>query len=221
MHTRPLPDRGHDDLEDRVRRRQLRRHRKVEVGAAAEATAPVRPAQSAAIDAGRQLADLLDPALLHFEQVREICVDQELERAERGFESVVANSDVFSHTPTDVAVPEHHEVRVGFPRLGLVAEHERCAERIRGGRGERFGPLTVDAQAQFGEEPSVTEEESVREAGQHVARGQRDGEGGPLDECHDAAVTAERRTRGHRPRHGHDRPRYRPSQRASLICSGA
>ena len=131
---------------------------------------------------------------------------EQLERAERGLEAVVAHRDVLAHAPADVAVAEDHEARVGQAGPRLVAQHERGAERIDGGRRERLGPLAVDAQAELGEEPRVAEEQAVREARRSMSPdGERDRERRALDQRHDAAVTAERRARRHRPRLRHAR----------------
>ena len=169
-HTDHSSARGYEHLEHRVLRRELRLDGEVEVRAACEATSPVPPGDPAAARARGQVADLLDPALLDLEEIGEVGVDEELERAEGGLEAVVAHRDVFAHPTPDVPVAEHHEVRVGEAGLRLVAQHERRAERVDGGCRERFRPPAVHAQAQLGEEPRVAEEETVREAGQHVAR---------------------------------------------------
>ena len=189
--------------------------------AACEATSPVPPGDPAAIRAREQVADLLDPALLHLEEIGEVGIDEQLEHAERGLEAVVAHRDVFAHPATDVPVAEHHEVRVGETGLRLVAQHERRAERVDRGRRERFGPSAVHAQPELGQKPRVAKEETVRETGLHVARRERDRERRPFDERHDAAVTAQRRARGHRPRHGHKRARYRPLLRPPANRLGA
>ena len=84
---------------------------------------------------------------------------------------------------------------VGPAGAGLVAEHERGAERVVVVAGQRLGPLAVDPQPKLGQEPGVAEEQAVGEPGQHVARAERDAERRALDEGDGAAVAAERGAR--------------------------
>ena len=63
-----------------------------------------------------ELALLVDPALLDLEQVGEVGVDQQLDRAERGLLAEVLDLEVFAHAAADVAAAEQDEVRVGAAR---------------------------------------------------------------------------------------------------------
>ncbi len=204
---RPVGRGRHEELEARVTRRQRRGLREVEVRAPAEVATPVRPGEAVAVDVGAQVADLLDAAFLHLEQVGEVGADGELERAERRLEAVIADGDVFPHAPAHVAVTEDHEPGVGFTDTRLRAQHERGAERVGGGRRQRLGPLAVHPEAELGEEARVTEEDAVGEASEHVARRRGDRERGSLDQRDRATLTADGRARRHRPRLRHSAPR--------------
>jgi hypothetical protein len=138
-----------------------------------------------------EVAHLLDPTLLHLKKIGEVGGHRELERTERRLEAVVAQRDVLTHTAPDVTVAEDHHRRVGEPGPRLVSQHERGAERVERGGGERLGPLSVHAESQLRQEPRVAEEHTVREARRHVARGERDREGGTLDQRNDTTVATQ------------------------------
>jgi hypothetical protein len=57
----------------------------------------------------------VDAPFLDLEQVGEVGVDHDLDRAVRGLFAEVLDLEVFAHPPADIATPEHHEVRVGAP----------------------------------------------------------------------------------------------------------
>jgi len=77
-------------------------------------------------------------------------------------------------------------------------QDEPGAERVEGVRGERLGPFAVHTETQLRQEPGVAEEQPVGVAGEHVAGGERDREGRPLDEGDDSSV--ERCALARRPR---------------------
>ena len=115
LHARgPRATRRHDDVEHRMRARQLRSLGERESRAAPERPALVRPVDSLLADMHVQVAGLLDASLLHLEQVGEVRGDGELEHAPRWLGSVVMHREVLAHPTTDPPVAEDHQLGVGL-----------------------------------------------------------------------------------------------------------
>ena len=134
----------------------------------------------------------LDPALLDDEEIGEVGIQLQLDRAVGRLLAVVGHHDVLAHAPADVAIAHERERAVRPPGAGPGAEHEAGAEGVGAVRGQRLGLLPVDAQLEAGEEPGVAEEEAVGPVGQDVAGPRRDAERRPLHQRHRAGGSAER-----------------------------
>ncbi len=146
----------------------------------------VAEAQPGADGGDLELTLFVDAPLFDLEEIGEVGVDEQLDRAEGGFLAVVLDLEVFAHASPDVAAPEQQEVRVGEPLRRVPAQHEHTAEGIGCGRGERLGRQSVERAAELGDEARVAKEEPLRTSRVDLAGAVRDTKCRALDERHDA-----------------------------------
>src|SRR5260221_249534 len=132
---RPSPARGNDGLVHHMRTVDPWRPAEVDVRGALERMTLVPEGDTRALARHVELALFLYAPFLDLEEVGEIGVDQELDRAERRFLSVVLDLEVFAHAPPDVTAPEEHQVRIRVALRRLGPKDEHAAEGIGCGRG--------------------------------------------------------------------------------------
>jgi len=75
----------------------------------------------------REIADLLDPAFLDLEQVREIATEQQLDRAEGRLLREVVHDDVFAHPRVDDGQPVKLTLTLPLRQASWLVERARAS----------------------------------------------------------------------------------------------
>ena len=125
--------------------------------------------ERATIESLRMSTSSPDPALLDFEQIREIDVADQLEQQWNRFQAVVRDRDPLSHACAHMAFPHDHDVGVGDADCRGATGHVRRRKGLGARDGQRFERMTVQAQLPSRDDPRVQVEESFGQRGVHVA----------------------------------------------------
>jgi hypothetical protein len=110
-----------------------------------------------------------DPALFHLEQVGEVCLHPDSQRARRGLPAQVAQRDVLAHAGADETLPLHQQCAVGQSGAWLRPTHEGRVVGLLGHHGEGLDGLVVEAELPGRQDPGVAEEQPVCGTRIHIA----------------------------------------------------
>ena len=193
----------HDDLEGGQIGGQLHRlaERDADTSTGQPPLVPEHDVLAFGLEAGRDV--VLDAPFFYMEQVGEVGVEEQLQRAVGGLVAVVADDDVLTHPPPDVAMAEDQERTIGAARAGPSTQGKGRREGIEGLGLESLGRLAVDPQLEPRQEPGVAEEEAVGQVRGHVPGPAGDGERRALHQGDGADGAQHRHLAGVRPRFGH------------------